>query len=134
MAEDECNDTYGRCRMYHALKLKYPDEAIPSERTIYRIMEEIGLSHRPNRKTNGIRKVDRNARKSEDLLKRDFTVQRPLDKCVTDITEIPTKEGQLYVSAVFDCYDLGVLGLAMADNMKADLCVSTIENAYKAFT
>jgi len=57
--------------MYHALKLKYLDEAIPSERTVYRIMEEIGLSHRPNRKTNGITKVGRNARKSEDLLKRD---------------------------------------------------------------
>ncbi len=46
VAEDECNDTYGRCRMYQALKLKYPDEDIPSERTVYRSMEEIELSHR----------------------------------------------------------------------------------------
>ena len=133
VAEDECNDTYGRCRMYQALKLKYPDEDIPSERTVYRIMEKIGLIHRPNRKPNGITKADRNARKSEDLLKRDFTAERPLEKCVTDITEIPAQDGKLYVSAIFDCYDLGVLGLAMADNMKADLCVSTIENAHKAF-
>ncbi len=29
----------------------------------------------------------------------------------------------------FDCYDLGVIGLAMSDNMKAELCVSTIKNA-----
>ena len=29
--------------------------------------------------------------------------------------------------------DPGVLGLAMADNRKAQLCVSTIENAHKAF-
>ncbi len=100
MAEDECNDTYGRCRMYHARKLKYLDEAIPSEKTVYRIMEEIGLSHRPNRKTNGITKVDQNTKKSEDLLKRDFTAQRPLDKCVTDITEIQAKDGNLHVSAV----------------------------------
>lgn len=117
LAEDECNDTYGRCRMYQALKLKYPDEDIPSERTVYRIMEEIGLSHRPNRKPNGITKEDRNARKSEDLFQRDFTAQRPLEKCVTDITEIPAMDGKLYVSAIFDCYDLGVLGLAMANNM-----------------
>ena len=133
VAEDECNDTYGRCRMHQALKLKYPDEDIPSERTVYRIMEETGLGHRPNRKPNGITKADRNARKSEDLLKRNFTAGNPLEKCITDITEIPAKDGKLYVSAVFDCYDLGVLGLAMADNMKADLCVSTIENAHKAF-
>lgn len=133
VTEDDCNDTYGRCRMHQALKRKYPNEDIPSERTIYRIMKKIGLSHKPNHKPNGITKTDRNARKSEDLLKRDFIAEKPLEKCVTDITEIPTKDGKLYVSAVFDCYDLGVLGLAMADHMKADLCVSTIENAHKSF-
>lgn len=133
LAEDKCNDTYGRCRMSQALKLKYSDEDIPGERTIYRIMEKAGLGHRPKRKPNGITKADRNARKSEDLIRRDFTAGKPLEKCVTDITEIPAKDGKLYVSAVFDCYDLGVLGLAMADNMKAELCVSTIKNAYKAF-
>lgn len=133
VAEDECNDTYGRGRMYQALKLKYPNEDIPCERTVYRIMEEIGLSHRPKRKPNGITKADRNARKSDDLLKRDFTAEKSLEKCVTVITEILAQDGKLYVSAIFDCYDLGVLGLAMADNMKAELCISTIENAFKAF-
>ena len=132
VAEDECNDTYGRCRMYQALKLKYPEEKIPSERTVYRIMEEIGLSHRPKHKPNGITKADRSARKSENLLKRNFRAERPLEKCVTDITEIPAKDGKLYVSAIFDCYDLGVLGLSMSDNMRAELCVFAIENAVKA--
>lgn len=108
VAEDECNDTYGRCRMYQALKLKYPDEDIPGERTVYRIMDEIGLSHRPKRKPGGITKADRNARKSDDLLKRDFSAEKPLEKCVTDITEIPAQDGKLYVSAIFDCYDLEV--------------------------
>lgn len=133
VADDECNDTYGRCRMYQALKLKFPNEAIPGERTVYRIMDEIGLSHRPKRKPNDVTRADRNARKSEDLLKRNFKAERPLEKCVTDITEIPAKDGKLYVSAIFDCYDLGVLGLAMGDNMKAELCVSTIANACRAF-
>ena len=96
-------------------------------------MEAIGLSHRPKRKPNGITKAERNARKSEDLLKRDFTAERPLENCVTDITEIPAKDGKLYVSAIFDCYDLVVLGLAMADNMKAELCVSTVKNACLSF-
>lgn len=131
--EDICNDTYGRYRMHQALRQKYPEDIIPSERTIYRIMEKIGLGHRPNRKPNGITKADREARKSDDLLKRDFKSKEPFKKCVTDITEIPAKDGKLYVSAIFDCYNLEVLGLAMEDNMKADLCVSTVENAYKAF-
>ena len=130
--EDECNDTYGRCRMNQALKLKYPNEDVPSERTVSRIMERIGLSHRPNRKPHGITKADHNARKSENLLNRDFRAGSPLKKCVTDITEIPAKNGKLYVSAIFDCYDLGVLGLSMSDNMKTELCTSTIENMVKS--
>ena len=95
VAEDECNDTYGRCRMREALALKYPEEKLPSERTVYRIMEKTGLSHRLKRKPHGITKADREARKSDDLLKRDFTADKPCEKCVTDITEIPAKDGKL---------------------------------------
>lgn len=106
------NDTYGRFRMYQLLQLKQPEGiSIPSERTVYRIMDQIGLTHRPKRKPNGITKADREARKSDDLLKRDFRSDEPLKKCVTDITEIKTKDGKLYVSAIFDCFDSGVLAL-----------------------
>lgn len=133
-AEDECNDTYGRIRMYQALKLKNPkDVDIPSERTVYRVMEEIGLIHHPHRKPNGITKADREARKSDDLLKRDFKSETPLTKCVTDMTEIKARDGKLYVSAIFDCFDSGVLGLSMDTNMKAELCVKTLDNAILAY-
>ena len=56
-------------------------------------MEEIGISHRPKRKPNGITKADKAARKSDDLLKRDFRSTEPLTKCVTDITEIKANDG-----------------------------------------
>ncbi len=80
--EDVCNDTYGRVRMRQALLLKQPEGvAIPSERTVYRVMKEIGLVHHPKRKPNGI-------------------------------TKLKAKDGKLYVSAIFDCFDLTVLSLA----------------------
>ena len=37
--------------------------------------------------------------------------------------------GKVYVSAIFDCYDLMPLGLAIEDNMRASLCCHTLENA-----
>ena len=96
ISEDECNDTYGRIRMYQALLLKQPEGVhIPSERTVYRVMDQIGLSHRPKRKPNGLTKADREAMKSDDLLKRDFHSDAPLEKCITDITEIPACNGKL---------------------------------------
>ena len=133
LAEDECNDTYGRIRMYQALRLKQPQGVqIPSERTVYRIMEELGISHTPKRKPNGITRADKETRKSDDLLRRNFDADKPLTKCVTDITEVKAKDGKLYVSAVFDCYDSCVLGLAMDTNMRASLCVQTLQNAHDA--
>ncbi len=132
--EDVYNDMYGRKRMYQALLLKRPEGVtIPSERTVYRVMKEIGLVHRPKRKPKGITRADREARKSDDLLKRDFQAEKPLERCVTDITEIKAKDGKLYVSAIFDCFDCAVLGLAMDDNMRAELCVRTLKNTAAAY-
>jgi transposase InsO family protein len=132
--EDECNDTYGSLRMHQALMYKRSAEPegfphIPCERTVYRIMGLLGLTHTPNRKPNGLTKADKEAMKSDDKLRRDFTAERPLTKCVTDITEVKTADGKLYVSAIEDCFDNAVLGLSMADNMKAGLCVATLQSA-----
>ena len=91
-------------------------------------MTAIGITHRPNRKPNGITKADREARKSDYLLKRNFKADKPFSKCVTDITEVKAKNGKLYVLAKFDCYDLTAIGLSMDDNMRAELCAATVEN------
>lgn len=135
--EDEYNDCYGRERMYMALMQK--KEAgeisieIPCEGTVRKVMEQIGLIHKPGRKPNGITKADREARKSDDLLKRDFYAEKPLEKAVTDISELKAKDGKIYVSAIFDCFDLMPLGLAIEDNMRASLCCHTLENARKTY-
>ena len=41
--------------------------------------------------------------------------------------------GKLYVSAIFDCYDLTAVGLSMDDNMRAELCAATVENTAAAY-
>lgn len=131
---DECSDTYGRIRMYQALQLKQPEGVqIPGGRTVYRVMEEIGLKHKPRHKPNGITKAEKEAHKADDLMKRDFTAEKPLEKCTADMAEIKASDGKLYVSAIFDCYDLAVLELAVDTNMKAALCGQTLDNAYRAY-
>ena len=133
-SEDECHDIYGRIRMDQALQLKQPKGVlIPGERTVYRVMEEIGLHHKPKCKPNGRTKAEKDARKSDDLIKRDFTAKKPLKKCITDMTELKASDGKRYVSAIFDGYDLAVLGLAMDTKMKATLGEQTLDNAYRAY-
>ena len=135
--EDKCNDCYGRERMYMALMQKKEAREIsieiPCEDTVRKVMEQIGLIHKPHRKPNAITKADREARKSDDLLKCDFKADKPLEKAVTDISELKAKDGKIYVSAIFDCFDLMPLGISIEDNMRASLCCHTIENAKKAY-
>ena len=109
------------------------DIDIPCEATVRKVMVQIGLIHKPRRKPNGITKADRLARKSDDLLRRDFYADRPLKKAVTDISEVKAKDGRLYVSVIFDCFDLMPLGIAIEDNMRASLCCHTLENANKSY-
>lgn len=135
--EDKCNDTYGRERMYQALLQKKEEGKInidiPCEATVRKLMIEMGIIHKPRRKPNGITKAEREARKSDDLLKRDFKSERPLKKAVTDISELKGKDGKIYVSVIFDCFDLMPLGISIEDNMRASLCCHTLENAKNAY-
>lgn len=135
--EDQYNDCYGRERMYLALQQRKDagktDIDIPCEATVRKVMVQIGLIHKPRRKPNGITKADRLARKSDDLLRRDFYADRPLKKAVTDISKVKAKDGRLYVSVIFDCFDLMPLGIAIEDNMRASLCCHTLENANKSY-
>ena len=71
--------------------------------------------------------------KSDDLLKRHFRSDTPWKNLLRISRKIPASNGKLYVSAIFDCFDLSVLGLAMETNMKADLCIHTLENALTAY-
>lgn len=62
------------------------DLNVPGERTVYRIMNDIGLTHKPQRKPNGIKRADKLTRKSDDLFKHDFTTEEPNQKAVTALT------------------------------------------------
>lgn len=54
-------------------------------------------------------------------------------KCVTDITEGKVKNDKLCVSVKLNCYDLTAIGLAMGDNIRAELCTAIFENAVVAY-
>jgi transposase InsO family protein len=121
--EDIYNDKYGRVRLRDALALK---GFAVSESTLYRVCKKYGILQE-KRKPLGLTKADKSARKSDDLVKRDFTADAPNEKFVSDITQLPTKEGKLYISAAFDCYDNMCVGLSMDDNMRTPLVVKTLK-------
>jgi transposase InsO family protein len=138
-AENECDDKLGAQRVREALAFKALTGTlageiikIPCYSTLARIMSENGLSEK-KRKPIGLTKADKEAQKADDLLKRNFKADAPCEKWVTDITEIPAKDGKLYISGMFDCYDLMPLAITMDTNMKTKLCTKMLDMAFRRY-
>jgi transposase InsO family protein len=64
-----------------------------------------------------------------DLLKRDFTADRPGMKFIGDITYIHTWQGFVYLATVIDCYSKKVVGWSIADHMRTELVKGALKNA-----
>ena len=124
LEEDEFNDKYGRQRLYEALRNRGFDTSVS---TVYRVCNKHGILPR-TKHPYGLTKQDKNATKSDDLLLGDFNAPEPEKIFVTDITQLPTNDGTLYISALFDCFDTLCTGLSMDDNMRAPLVVKSLEN------
>lgn len=124
--EDIFNKNYGKRRMVEKLQLDY--DCPHCYNTVKKVMNENGLSL-PSKGPRGLTKADKQAQKSENLLQQDFTANAPNQKTVTDIKEWVGKDGKVYSSAIFDCYDNLCIGLTVAEHMRKELVIETFREA-----
>jgi putative transposase len=119
------HETYGHRRV-HAVLVRSGERVSPE--LVRALMRDLGLvpcqprPWRPATTHAGIHRIP-------DLVRRDFTADRPGAKFVSDITYIPTWEGFVYLATVIDCHSKAVIGWAMDDNFKTPLISSALEMA-----
>ena len=102
-------------------------------RCITPIMYENGRLCKPHRKPKGLTYSTTEVREKENLIKQDFSSDKPHSKMLTDISRIQYMDGKLYISPIMDCYNGEILSLEMRDNMKKELCIDTFINAIKRY-
>ena len=125
------NPDYGTYRIYLDLQLYHGYKG-----SYYLILKLCRMHHlmlKKKYRTKGITQADPAAQASENLIKQDFSALSPNQKWLGDITEIPTADGKLYVAAILDCFDGSIVGLKMADHMRAELCVDAFSSAAKKY-
>jgi len=118
--------SYGAPRVYEELK----DEGVRvGRKRVARLMRIAGLQgvSRRKRVRTTIRKPG--ARPAPDLVKRDFTADRPDQLWVADITYIRTWAGFLYLAVVMDAFSRRIIGWSMANHLRAELVIDALQMA-----
>ena len=97
------NKDYGAFRIYLALQLFHGYTG--TYYVILKLCKTHQLMLKKKYHAKGITKADPTAQASENLIQQDFSAAAPNQKWLGDITEIPTADAKLYLSAVLDCDD-----------------------------
>ena len=118
--------TYGAPRVWAELAA---DGFCVGRKRVARLMRQARIQgvHRRRRVITTSQNPERVA--APDLVRRDFTADRPDQLWVADITYVPTQAGFLYLAAVIDVWSRRVVGWSMRDNMATPLVTDALDMA-----
>lgn len=125
---NESNGTYGYRRIKQALLFKYG--LVMNSKKIRRIMKEYHIipEYAKKKKQTAKKKVLQENVKA-NLLKRNFTTDRPDKAWVTDITYIPLKGKKVFLSVILDLYDRQIVAYKIHTINDVPLVIATLTTA-----
>ena len=126
VAHSTSRSTYGSPRV-HA-EVRAAGWAVGRKR-VAAIMRRKGLVGRARRKFRRTTEVDPTLAIAPNVLDRDFTTPAPNQAWATDITYVRTWEGWLYLAVVIDLFSRRVVGWAVADHLRTELCLDALTMA-----
>jgi len=98
-------------------------------RRVGRLMAERELIARKKKWFVRTTVADPTKQPAPNVLNREFTADEPNRKWVSDITEIPTDEGALYLAVTMDLYSRMIVGWAIRETMEEELVQQAFDMA-----
>lgn len=119
--------TYGSPRVHAELAERGVAACV---NTVAKYMRQAGIGSKVTRRFR-VRTTDsgHGLAVAPNRLDRCFRAKAPDRTWCTDITYVPTAEGFLYVAAVIDVCSRRIVGWAMDDHLRAELCVAALSMA-----
>lgn len=123
----ESNRTYGSPRVYQELRAQGQQVC---ENTVAKLMKEHDIRSVVKKRFK-LRTTDSNHAHpiAPNRLERCFDQPLPDQAWAADITYVRTGEGWLYLAAVIDLCSRKIVGWAMADHLRTELCVDALQMA-----
>lgn len=121
---EDIRGTLGAGRMHEDL---VEEGARTSLNRVARLMAAHGLQGWPRPRRRGQRgRPALTPPGVRNLLERDFSALEPQTKWVTDITEVKTGEGKLYLCVVLDLFDQRVVGWSMHHRQDRQMVIRAV--------
>ncbi|MED0709747.1 IS3 family transposase [Aneurinibacillus aneurinilyticus] len=128
-------------KVYHRYEGKYgyrqlqlflwQDDGIwMNHKKVLRLMQKLGLQASIRRKRRFNMKDKVAERVAKNLLKRDFTADKPNQKWVTGVTQYRVGERWLYLSAVKDVFNNEIVAYQLSERNDNDLVLQTFTKAF----
>ncbi len=121
--------TYGAPRIHAELADR--DVRVGRKR-VARLMKSagiVGLSPKKRFVPTTVRDTDPRVRPAPDLVARSFTAEAPNRIWVADITEVPNRQGSLYLACVEDVWSRRIVGWAIDTTMTTSLVIAALDMA-----
>ena len=126
----ECQESNHKIYGYRRVHIWLERQGIyRNPKTVLRVMQKYNLLSAVRRKK--FKYVSKHLQKYSNLLNREFTAERPNQKWVTDISYIPTAQGNCYLSIIRDLYDNSIVSYQMSKDMTVKLVLDTVKKAMK---
>jgi len=122
----ESRQTYGVERIHGQL---IADGEICGRNRVARLMRCVGIQSKRRKKYKATTDSKHNHPVVENLLDRNFVVERPDQVWLSDITYVSTEEGWLYLAAVKDLFQKKIVGWSMGERITKELAISALEMA-----
>jgi putative transposase len=118
--------TYGSPRMTRELR---DDGLNVGRRRTARLMRENGLKARQTRRFKCTTDSHHAFPVAPNLLKQNFSAERPNQKWAADISYVWTREGWLYLAVILDLFARRVVGWAVSDRLHQELALEALHKA-----
>jgi putative transposase len=103
-----------------------------SHKRVYRLMKAAGLRGRHPKAWKRTTIHGEKPVSAPDLIKRDFSAERPNEKWCGDITYVKTWDGWAYVATVIDLHSRALIGYAVDNHMRTSLVTEALDMALAA--
>jgi len=120
---------YGSRKIWEVLKKQ---KVTVAEKTVARIMKELGLKSRTVKKYKATTNSKHNLPVAANVLNQTFTASAPNKVWMTVITYIPTDEGWLYLASVMDLCTRKIVGFQMDERITKSLVTKALDQASTA--